>query len=156
MNDNLLRAIKKLKNLKIPYRLLEFPDVAKTSDDVARMGDVDAKEIVKTLLVKTDDNRIYALVLPGMKRLDNKKVRELLKAKNLRLLNEDELKENTPFIPGEVCPILVEKISIYIDKTVFETEKINFGSGDLYFGIEINSKDIDKCIEGEIVDIAVE
>ncbi len=156
MNENILRAIKKLKEAKIPYRVLEFPAVARKSEDVARIGDVNPREIVKTLLVKVDDEKIYALILPGMKRLDNKKVRALLKTKNLRMLNEDELKENTPFSPGEVCPIIIEKIPIYIDRSVFETEKVNFGSGDLYFGIEISSKDINKCIKGEIVDIAVE
>ena len=156
MNDNLINAVKKLKNAKIPYRLLEFPAVAKTSQDVERMGDVDPREIIKTLLVKTEDNRIYAFLLPGIKRLDNKKARELLNTKNLRMLNEDELKENTPFIPGEVCPIIIDNIPIYIDKNIFETEKVNFGSGDLFFGIEISSKDIDKCIKGKVVDITIE
>jgi Cys-tRNA(Pro) deacylase len=156
MNNNILRAIQKLKDLKIPYRLLEFPAVARTSQDVVRMGDVDPREIIKTLMVKTSDGRVYALMLPGIMKVDNKKVRKLLKSKKLRMLNKDELKENTPFVPGEVCPIIIEKIPIYIDKRSFETEKVNFGSGDLYFGIEINSKDIKKCIKGKIVDIAVE
>ncbi len=153
MNENILLAIKKLKDAGIPYRVLEFPDIARKSEDVARMSNVNPKEIVKTLLVKMDDDKVHVLILPGMKRLDNKKVRKLLKTKNLRMLNEDELEENSPFAPGEVCPILLGNIETFIDKTVFETEKINTGSGDLYFGLEFPSKALLKFLKAKIVDI---
>jgi prolyl-tRNA editing enzyme YbaK/EbsC (Cys-tRNA(Pro) deacylase) len=92
-------------------------------------------------------------MLPGIKRIDNKKLLKELKAKKVRFLNEEELKGNASFEPGEVCPVLIEKIPVLIDKTVFDTERINFGSGDLYYGIEINSKDLLKCVKGKIVNI---
>ncbi len=69
------------------------------------------------------------------------------------MLNEDELRENTPFAPGEVCPILLKNTPTYIDKTVFDTEKINTGSGDLYFGLEFPSKALLKFLDAKIVDI---
>lgn len=153
MNDKLLKAIEKLKRLKIPYRVLDLGGIARTSEDVVRLYKVNPREVVKTLMVKTDDDRIFAVMLPGVMRIDSKKLLKVLKAKKTRFLNENELKDNANFEPGEVCPILIEKHPILIDNTVFETEKINFGSGDLYFGIEINSKDLLKVIKGKVLDI---
>lgn len=156
MNNNIIRVIEKLKRLNIPHRVMELGGIGRTSQDVTRLTNVNFREVCKTLIIKTDNNDVVAVLLPAPFKIDSKKLRELLEAKSIRFLNEDELKQNTPFSPGEVCPIIIENIPIYIDKRVFETEKVNFGSGDLYFGIEINSKDIEKCIKGKVVDIAVE
>jgi len=154
MNDKLIKAIEKLKSMGISYKLLEFNEAARTSEDVARLYNIDPREIIKTLIVKTNDDRVLAIMLPGVMRIDNKKLLNELDAKSVRLLNEHELRESTLFEPGEVCPVLIENIPILIDKTVFETERINFGSGDLYYGIEISSKDLLKVLKNaRIVDI---
>lgn len=154
MNEKIIKAINKLKSLGINYKILEFNEAARTSEDVARLYNINPREIMKTMIVKTDDGRFFAVILPGIFKIDNKKLSKEINTKKHRFLNEDELKETTKFQPGEVCPILIEKIPIIVDKTVFETENINFGSGDLYFGIEIKSKDLNKVIKIEkIVDI---
>jgi len=153
MNNKLIKAIEKLKKYNVNYKILELGDIARTSEDVAKLYGCDPREIIKTLLVKTDKDEIFAVMLPGVMKIDNKKLLKEIKAKKVRFLNENELKDNTNFEPGEVCPILIEKHKIIVDKTVFETDKINFGSGDLYFGIEIASKDLMKLINGKVVDI---
>jgi Cys-tRNA(Pro)/Cys-tRNA(Cys) deacylase len=154
MNDKLIKAIEKLKSLGLKYNILEFNEAARTSDDVARLYNINPREIIKTLIIKLNDNRVFAVMIPGPMKIDSKKLLKEINAKSIRFLNEEELRKNTIFEPGEVCPVLIESIPILIDKTVFETEKINFGSGDLYFGIEINSKDLLKIIKnGKIVDV---
>jgi Cys-tRNA(Pro) deacylase len=154
MNDKLIKAIEKLKSLGVKYNILEFNEAARTSEDVARLYNINPREIAKTMIVKTNDDRVFAVMLPGLSKIDSKKLMKEISAKSIRFLNEDELKKNTFFEPGEVCPVLIENMPILIDKTVFETEKINFGSGDLYFGIEINSKDLLKIVKnGKIVDV---
>jgi Cys-tRNA(Pro) deacylase len=154
MNDKLIKAIEKLKSLGLKYNILEFNEAARTSDDVARLYNINPREIIKTLIIKSNDNRVFAVMIPGPMKIDSKKLLKEINAKSIRFLNEEELRKNTIFEPGEVCPVLIKSIPILIDKTVFETEKINFGSGDLYFGIEINSKDLLKIIKnGKIVDV---
>ncbi|MCX8179725.1 MAG: YbaK/EbsC family protein [Candidatus Aenigmarchaeota archaeon] len=154
MNEKLLKALSKLKEKGVKYRLLEFAGIARTSEDVARLYDVDPREIIKTLIVKADDS-YFAVMLPGVYRIDNKKLLKELNARKCRFLNEHELKEQLFFEPGEVCPILIEKLPILVDRTVFETKKINFGSGDLYYGIEISTEDLKKVVKiDKIVDVA--
>lgn len=153
MNRFLQQAKKKLEKLGIEYKILDLGDKAFTVDDVERLCNVNPREICKTLIVKTDKNEIYAIMLSGKKRIDNKKLCRLVNTKKTRFLTGGELKKKTVFEPGTVCPVLVENIPVLIDKSVFKTERINFGSGDLYYGIEIKSKDILKCVDAKIVDI---
>ena len=50
--------------------------------------------------------------------------------------------------------LLNDKIPLFVDGRVFEKEKLNFGSGDHLYGIEINSKDLDKLVDFKVVDVA--
>jgi len=154
MNQVLQQAKNKLEKLRINYRILDLGEKAYTVEDVERLTSVNPKEICKTLIMKTDKGMVFAVMLSGQKRINNKKVRKIIHASKIRMLTSEELKSKTVFEPGTVCPILIEDIPILIDKSVFETEKINFGSGDLCYGIEMKSKDILKCVDAKIVDIA--
>ncbi|MBU5690224.1 MAG: YbaK/EbsC family protein [Candidatus Aenigmatarchaeota archaeon] len=151
MNEKILKAIEKLKQKGVYYRVLDIGKPARTAEEVAMFYDVNPREIIKTLMIKAGE-QIYAVMLPGVLKIDNKKLSKVLGKSDIRFLNSDEL-FSIGFFQGEVCPILIEK-EILVDKKVFETEKINFGSGDVYFGIEINSKDLMSLIKGKIVDIS--
>ncbi|MEM5878241.1 MAG: YbaK/EbsC family protein [Candidatus Aenigmatarchaeota archaeon] len=151
MNEKILKAIEKLKQNGVYYRILDIGKPARTAEEVAMFYDINPREIIKTLLIKAG-NEIYAVMIPGILKIDNKKLSKILGKSEIRFLNNDEL-FSIGFFQGEVCPILIEK-DILVDKRVFETEKINFGSGDIYFGIEINSKDLMNLIKGKIVDVA--
>jgi prolyl-tRNA editing enzyme YbaK/EbsC (Cys-tRNA(Pro) deacylase) len=62
------------------------------------------------------------------------------------------LKRATGKEPGAICLLLLD-IPIFVDKRVFETEKINFGSGDHLYGLEISSNDLEKIIDFETIDV---
>lgn len=153
MNDKLKDAIKRMEEKSVDFRTLDLGEKAFTAEDVARLSDVDPREICKMLIVKSDKGDICAVMLPGLKRLNSKKLRRFLRGNKIRMLRAEELRKEVGFEPGEVCPILIEKIPMIIDESVFETERINFGAGDLYYGIEIKSRDILKFVNARIEDI---
>jgi prolyl-tRNA editing enzyme YbaK/EbsC (Cys-tRNA(Pro) deacylase) len=43
---------------------------------------------------------------------------------------------------------------LYLDRSCFRTERVNFGSGDLLYGIEMKSEDMKNAIKAEIVDVS--
>lgn len=151
MNEKILKAIEKIKKSGVYFRVLDIGKPARTAEEVAMFYDINPREIIKTLIIKANDH-VYAVMIPGVFKIDNKKLSKILGKSNIRFLNNEELL-SMGFFQGEVCPVLIGK-EILVDKRVFETEKINFGSGDIYFGIEINSKDLMNLIKGKIVDVA--
>lgn len=72
----------------------------------------------------------------------------------LRLATPEEVKQEIGLEIGAVCPLFLD-LPMLIDRRIFNREKINFGSGDHLFGIEIKPKDILKCVEAKISDIVV-
>jgi len=149
-----MKAIAKLKEKGVKYRLIELSDRAVSVDDVVKFskGELKRDEICKTLIVKDSEGKRYAIFLLGDAKIDFSKVKDLV-GKKVSLASFDEVKEETGVEPGAVCP-LVLNIPIFADKRVFEKKNINFGSGDQLFGIEVASKDLDKVIEFKVVDVA--
>jgi prolyl-tRNA editing enzyme YbaK/EbsC (Cys-tRNA(Pro) deacylase) len=61
--------------------------------------------------------------------------------------------EVTGVEPGAVCPILL-KIPVYIDGRVTKKNRVNFGSGNHLYGIDMNFQDLAKVFEYTVVDVA--
>ncbi|MDO8460905.1 MAG: YbaK/EbsC family protein [bacterium] len=80
-----------LKSNNITYEELEHEPVY-TSEQAARIRGLSLREGAKSLLLKTKDRFVLA-VLPGDKRLDSKKLKKKLSVKDLRFATPDEVKE---------------------------------------------------------------
>jgi prolyl-tRNA editing enzyme YbaK/EbsC (Cys-tRNA(Pro) deacylase) len=122
-----------------------------TVEDVIKFsnGRVNPKEICKTLILKDQENNSYAIVALGSDRVDFEKVRKRFGSSKLRLATQEEIKQETGLEIGAVCPLFLD-LPMLIDKRVFSRKKVNFGSGDHMFGIEMNPKDILKCVKAKI------
>jgi prolyl-tRNA editing enzyme YbaK/EbsC (Cys-tRNA(Pro) deacylase) len=115
---------------------------------------LEEKEICKTIIVKDKCGKFYAALLKGNDMIDFKKLDKIIGLKT-KIADPREVNEATNQPPGSLCPIIL-KIPIFIDRQVLNLDKINFGSGNLYYGIEISVKDLVRIIESRIVDICKE
>jgi len=156
MNEILQKIIEKLKEKEIEFNLIQLKDRAMIVEEVIKFSDgkVNPKEICKTLILKDQENNSYVVVALGNDRIDFEKVSKRFDCSRLRLATPEEVKQEIGLEIGAVCPLFLE-LPMLIDRRIFNREKINFGSGDHLFGIEINSKDILKCVEAKISDIVV-
>ena len=154
MNEILQRIIKKLEEKKIEFSLIELKNRAMTVEDVVKFSDgkVNPKEICKTLILKDLENNPYAVVSLGLDRIDFEKVRKRFNCSKLRLATPDEIKQEIGLEIGAVCPLFLN-LPMLIDSRIFSRKKVNFGSGDHLFGIEIDPRDILKCVDAKITDI---
>lgn len=150
----MLEATKKLEEKGINYRLIKLEERAITIADVVRhsSGNVNSEEICKTIIVKDDEGNKYAIFLPGNSKIDFSKAKKEIGAK-IRIATPEEVKETTGVEPGAVCPLLL-KMPLLVDKHVLEKEKINFGSGDHLFGIEICSKELTRAVNYTAADLS--
>lgn len=151
MNIGLSVLMEKLKKSGIRFRLLDTKTTMISSKDVEKVFNGDPREIWKTLVV-TDGKGYFAAFLCGRDRLDLKKLGSALSVKNLRMAKAKELKERLHIQPGEVCPLAVS-VPMVCDSSIKNFQKINFGSGDVSFGIEMQVDDILKFLDVKIMDI---
>lgn len=142
-----LASVRILEDRNIPFRLIELKDTAVSVQDVVKFskGDIKTDEICKTMILKDKQGEKYAIFLLGSKKVDLSKAKEAIGEK-VSIASIDEVNEVAGVQPGAVCPLLLD-ITIFVDEQVFEKEKINFGSGNHLFGIEISPKYLSKIIQ---------
>lgn len=140
-----LESVKLLEDKEIDYELFELSGKSVTTEEVVKNArkDIKFEEVCKTIIVKSlEDNDYYGVFLKGDDTIDFNKINNVL-GKEIETVDLDELRELTGKDPGEICPITLD-LPIILDEKVFNTQRINFGSGDSDYGLEIRSNDIKK------------
>ena len=136
----------------IMYRLIELKDRAISVDDVIEYSKepINPDEICKTILIK-QKKQYYALFLRGADKINFKKLKQLIGKSSIA--SRTEVKEITGVNPGAVCPLLLD-VPVIVDSRVLGLDKLNFGSGNHLYGVEISSGDLPRVLEYKLADIA--
>ena len=149
-----LESVRILEEKGVEYRLIELENRAISVSDVMRYSKerVRPEEICKTIILKDGKGARHAVFLPGDRRIDFKKARAVI-GSEVNIASFDEVKDATGVEAGAVCPLL-PRIPLFVDEGVLSRERINFGSGDHLYGIEIRSQDLARVVDYELVDVA--
>ena len=148
-----LESARILEKKGVDFRLIELENRAVSVEDVIKYSkkEIKPEEICKTIIVKDNKNAKYAIFLLGDQKIDFKKAKTILGSK-VRISSLQEVKETTGVEPGAVCPLLVN-IPLLVDTKILTRERINFGSGNHRYGLEIRPKDLAKIKDYTPVDI---
>ncbi len=141
-----------LEEKKIPFRIIELEARAIKVEDVIEYSkeDINPDEICKTILVKHRD-QYYALFLRGADKVDFKKLKAVIGKASIA--SRIEVLEVAGVEPGAVCPLLLD-VPVLVDRRVLELEKVNFGSGNHLYGVEMAVDDLGRVLDYRTVDIA--
>ncbi|MCL5429971.1 MAG: hypothetical protein M1504_00665 [Candidatus Marsarchaeota archaeon] len=135
-----------LDEQNIEYRLTEHEPV-RTSEEAARIRGVDLRTGAKAMVLKANDN-YFLFVMPGNKRIDWKKAKQLLGVKEVRFATEDEAERITGVKMGSVPPFgNVLGLITYFDRSLLDNEYINFNPGSTTHSIHMKSKDLAKLVD---------
>lgn len=141
-----------LREKGIDFKLIKLSQKAYTVDDVKKFSneEVNPVEICKTIILagKKTGKKI-AVLLRGGDRLDFKLAKKLFE-EEMRIADAEEVKNSGGGEIGAVCPFLVN-IPLFVDKRVLGLKKINCGSGNHLYGLEIQVADFAKIKDHQIV-----
>lgn len=139
------QVFKELEKMGIEYEVVNHPPAFTTQEADAY---IEGKEGVRSKTMFMSDKKkrnFYLLILDDSKRLDIKKIGELINEKSLRLGNEENLKSKMNLQFGSVSPfgLLNNKekdIKVYVDKEILNEKIITFhpNENDVTIFIKIN------------------
>lgn len=141
------KIINLLNKNNVEYKLTEH-DVVKTSEEAAAIRGVELKTGAKAMLVKytlpSSSLPLHALfVLPAHKKVDWRKVKNILEVKDASLTPREEAEEVTGLTMGCVPPFgSLMGFKTYLDKELLENEKINFSAAKLTHSLQIKPEDL--------------
>lgn len=139
-----------LRSKSIAFQLVEQKRPTYRCIDSADERGVSTKQILKSMIVRTDEGVVQCLV-PGHLDLDDGKLTLVLG--RFEMAGEDEVKAATGQAVGTVHPY-VDVLKKLVDQRVLENETLSFTTGNPMEGIIIQQEDFLKALEGyEVVDI---
>src|SRR3989442_8019276 len=134
------------------HRFIEFDEPVRTVEEAARK--VSADRIIKSIVLVGSDKKPILAILPARSRISYKKVKTLLKIKDVRLAQPDEVLEHSGYPVGGVPPF--NKISrILLDPTVQRNARSIAGGGDPDKLVELETRDILEFLDPIIADFSV-
>jgi len=133
------------KDLKIEV----LDNTARTANDAASSLNCEVGAIVKSLLLKADNDFILCLV-SGDKRCSLNKVKKILSIKDVSMANAEQVKDQTGFSIGGVSPIgQLKKINIFVDLSLSRYENIYAAAGHPHTIFKITYKQLLKITNGK-------
>ncbi len=148
-----MKSIDFLEANEISFNMIHLKEIPKTAQDVERFYGCSLHQVLKSLVFLGESKKIIAVV-PGDKRVDVNKLKKVSGQMTLRIAKPDEVEELTGYSIGGVSPFGIENDIIkIIDKSIFDIETVNIGSGKAEIGIEMASQDLRKVWDGIIADV---
>lgn len=125
-------AARRLDELKIEYRIMEYPVDEEHLDAVHVAAEVGmpASQVFKTLVVRGDKNGIMFAVIPGDSELDLKALARGSGNKRAELVHLKEVLPLTGYIRGGCSPLGAKKnYPVYMDETSNNWPEIAISAG---------------------------
>ena len=134
------------------HRFIEFDEPVRTVEEAARK--VSAGKIIKSIVLVGSDEKPILAILPAKNKISYKKIKTLLKVKDVRLAQPDEVLEHSGYPVGGVPPF--NKIRrILLDPTVQRNARSIAGGGDPDKLVELETRDMLKFLDPIVADFSV-
>ena len=147
------RAEKCLKEFDERLSVVELENSAKTALDAANSLKCEVGAIVKSLLIKIENDFLLCLV-SGDKRCSLNKLKKISEKKNVRMASADEVKSQTGYTIGGVSPVgHINKIQIFIDNSLNRFKDIFAAAGHPNVIFKINYEKLIQITKGDVKDI---
>ena len=147
------RAEKCLKEFDENLSVIELENSAKTALDAANSLNCEVGAIVKSLLIKIENEFLICLV-SGDKRCSLNKLKKISEKKNVRMASADEVKSQTGYTIGGVSPVgHINKIQIFIDNSLSRFKDIFAAAGHPNVIFRINYEKLIQITKGDVKDI---
>ena len=151
--ESVQRVIKVLSNFDASLKVEVLNSSARTAKDAAASLNCEVGAIVKSLLLRSDDNFVLCLV-SGDKRCSLNKVKKILNKKDVSMADAEQVKSQTGFSIGGVSPVAhLEKIEVLIDLSLSRYENVYAAAGHPNSIFKITYKQLVKLTEGKERDI---
>ena len=153
--ESVQRVVKVLSNFDDSLKVKVLNSSARTAKDATISLNCEVGAIVKSLLLRTEDNFILCLV-SGDKRCSLNKVKKILNIKDVSMADAEQVKSQTGFSIGGVSPTAhLNKNKILIDVSLSRYEHVYAAAGHPNSIFKISYKQLIKLTEGIEEDIVL-
>ena len=151
--ESVQRVVKALNNFDASLKVEVLNSSARTAKDAAISLKCEVGAIVKSLLLRTENNFVLCLV-SGDKRCSLNKVKKILNLKDVSMADAEQVKYQTGFSIGGVSPVAhLNPNKVIIDTSLSRYEHVYAAAGHPNTIFKISYKQLIKLTEAVEEDI---
>ncbi|HMJ08489.1 MAG TPA: Cys-tRNA(Pro) deacylase [Pyrinomonadaceae bacterium] len=155
MDHPITPAVRFLREKKVefvPY-LYDYVEKGGTRESAKQLG-VDEHAVVKTLVFETNEKRPLIILMHGDRQVSTKNLARHLGVKSVEAATPEKASKLTGYLVGGTSPFGTKtKIPVYVEKTIFDLERIYINGGKRGFLVEINPAVL-ECLQVEKVKVS--
>ncbi len=150
--DAFAKVVEKLKELDIPFELVEHEPVLTTEQADAFIEGIEGVRTKSMFLTNKKKTQFYLLIMDDKKTLDMDLFKELVSANRIRMASTDSLFDKMQLPAGTVSPfgLLNNKekdIQVYFDKDIINEERMCFHPNTNEKTIFVATSDLFKFLQ---------
>lgn len=157
MNDYpITAAIRFLREKKISFtpHLYTYVEHGGTGESAKQLG-VDEHAVIKTLVFETNERKPLIVLMHGDREVSTKNLARYLGVKSVEPASAERATKWTGYMFGGTSPFGTRtQLPVYVEKTIFDLDKIYINGGKRGFLVEIAPADL-RSLDISEVEIAI-
>jgi Cys-tRNA(Pro)/Cys-tRNA(Cys) deacylase len=148
-------AIAALEAAGVPF-LVVRTEIARSAEESASFQGIPVGSLLRSILVRRGADDFFFVLVPGGRRFNWPKLRQLLGTNRLTLPTEEEAKAETGYVRGAITPFGARRPwPVIADETVLSWEVVAIGGGARGVNVHLAPADLVKATDAQVVDITV-
>lgn len=151
-------AVRFLREKKVDFvpHLYDYVEKGGTAESARQLG-VDEHAIVKTLVFETNERKPLIVLMHGDRQVSTKNLARHLGVKFVEPATPERANKWTGYLVGGTSPFgLKTQMPIYVEKTIFDLDRIYINGGKRGFLVEIESVSLREVLKTEEVEFGYE
>ena len=157
MNYPITPAIRVLRQHKINFEMHIFDYLEKggTKHSAEVLG-VDEHAVIKTLVFETDAGKPLIVLMHGDLQVSTKNLARLINVKTVSPVSPEKANKLTGYLVGGTSLFGVKtKMPIYVEKTIFDLDKIYINGGKRGFLVSIEPKSLREVLQISEIEVGI-
>ena len=157
MDYPITSAVRFLRDQKVGFvpHLYDYVEKGGTAESAKQLG-VDEHLIVKTLVFETNKRKPLIVLMHGDRQVSTKNLARHIGVKSVEPATPERANKWTGYPVGGTSPFgLKTQMPIYVEKMIFDMDKIYINGGKRGFLVEIDPKVLETVMKTEKVEISI-
>jgi Cys-tRNA(Pro) deacylase len=149
-------AIRLLREKNVEFRphMYAYEEHGGTGHSASALG-VSEHEVVKTIVMATDEGKPLLVLMHGDREVSTKQLARVLNVKRVEPCDESTATKHTGYVFGGTSPFGTRHpLPVYVERSIFDMQRLFINGGKRGFLVEINSADLRKALPVVEVNVA--
>ena len=146
-----------LKQHQVQYteHIYEYIEHGGTSVSSSSLG-VDEHHVVKTLIFEDDARKPLCVLMHGDRKVSTKELARQIGAKRVAPCKPEDATRHSGYMVGGCSPFGLRKpMSIYMERTILDIEKILINGGKRGFLVGLSPNEVVRVVAAKLIDAAL-